>query len=80
MSSLNADMRKFRRDLDRAFKDAVQSSATPIAREAMKAARAANAQQVEFRCENDGWTTTATTEADLRHRIRAHFRSSRHKA
>lgn len=78
--SFNADMRKFQRDLDRAIKNAVQSSAAPIAREAMKAARAENAQQVTFRCANDGWMTTATTEAELRSRIRAHYRSSRHKA
>ena len=80
MSSSHRNVRKFQADLQRAVREAQAKHAAPIARKAIRAARSVNAGQVTFRCENDGWTTTASSEATLRQRISQHYRSSRHKA
>ena len=79
MSSSHRNVQKFRADLQRAVRKAQMDGAAPIARKAIKVARSANADQVTFRCENDGWTTTASSEATLKQRIGQHYRSSRHR-
>ena len=68
----NFDEKRFRQSL-------TDEVARVVADEVTRRAKEAGADRFTYRCEDDGWTTTASTEATLRQRIRQHYRSSRHK-
>lgn len=67
------------RDPYKVEREAQVETAVELAREVMEGARAEGFDEVTFRCDNDGWVTTAVTETMLRQRIQQHYRSARHK-
>ena len=73
------DRRKFKADLNRAVKSAMSQGAPQVARHAMTHARSVGAGRVEFRCQSDGWTAHASSQAELERKLRQHFKSSRHR-
>ena len=73
------DRLRLLRDPYKVEREAQVETAVELAREVMEGARAEGADEVTFRCGNDGWVTTVTTETMLRQRIQQHYRSARHK-